>query len=175
MAEVTKRTVRPTRDSDLDTLDAMFASARNRMAEGGNPDQWHTYPNAAVVKEDMRLSHSFVITEPDENGCEQVIGTFVFFAGVDPTYLEIEGDWIDNGPYGVIHRIAGNGTAKGILRTAVAFAKEHVRSLRVDTHRDNKPMQGALRKEGFTECGIIYCINDLGERSPRIAFQKVFD
>ena len=38
--------------------------------------------------------------------------------------------------------------------------------MRIDTHEDNKPMQGALKKFGFRECGVIH----LERGAERIAF-----
>ena len=43
-------------------------------------------------------------------------GAFVFFIGEEPTYRIIEdGAWIDDGPYGTIHRVASDGTERGIF------------------------------------------------------------
>ncbi len=39
--------------------------------------------------------------------------------------------------------------------------------IRIDTHRDNKIMQNALHKKGFSYCGIIHCWNG----SERLAYQ----
>jgi RimJ/RimL family protein N-acetyltransferase len=42
-------------------------------------------------------------------------------------------------------------------------------NLKIDTHRDNIPMQKVLKRNGFSECGIIYIENG----DERIAFQKI--
>ena len=41
-------------------------------------------------------------------------------------------------------------------------------NLRIDTHRDNHPMRNAIRKFGFTYCGIIWT----DDGTERLAFQK---
>ena len=55
----------------------------------------------------------------------------------------------------------------------MSFAEESARknnaaSIRVDTHRDNLPMQRMLQKNGFIYCGIIY----LADGKERFAFEK---
>lgn len=94
----------------------------------------------------------------------------LLFSGKDPTYSHIEGKWLNEAPYGVIHRLASNGKAKGIARQCIAwcFARHH--NLRADTHTDNLIMQNLLKTNGFRERGIIYT-----RQSPRIAYQKVTD
>ena len=42
-------------------------------------------------------------------------------------------------------------------------------NIRIDTHKDNKIMQGLLARHGFSYCGIIYLKNG----SPRLAYQRV--
>ena len=92
----------------------------------------------------------------------------------DPTYYRIDGAWKNEAPYGVIHRIASDGTEKGIFEAVMEFCKEKmaergIRNLRIDTHEDNKTMQHLIEKYGFQRCGIIYLENG----SPRIAYQWV--
>ena len=101
-----------------------------------------------------------------ENG--EIVGTFVFYTGEDPTYRVIEnGEWhSDREPYGVIHRVASNGVTKGVTRAAFSYGLERSGYVRIDTHEDNKPMQGALKKFGFRECGVIH----LERGAERIAF-----
>jgi len=68
-----------------------------------------------------------------------------------PTYRVIEnGEWhSDREPYGVIHRVASNGVTKGVTRAAFSYGLERSGYVRIDTHEDNKPMQGALKKVWF--------------------------
>ena len=44
-----------------------------------------------------------------------------------------------------------------------------MKSIKVDTHKDNISMQKLLRKNDFKYCGIIY----LEDGSERIAFEKL--
>lgn len=53
-------------------------------------------------------------------------------------------------------------------RTAWIGACAVAGNVRIDTHRDNQPMQALLKKCGFAYCGRIF----LADGSERIAFQK---
>ena len=102
-----------------------------------------------------------------ENG--EILGVFCFFLHNDPTYGVIyEGTWLNDEPYGVIHRIAVASHRRGIASFCYDFALSQRPNLRIDTHRDNILMQRSLEKNGFTRCGIIRLENG----DPRIAFQS---
>ncbi len=141
------------------------------MRQSGNPDQWGTeHPPRTLIEEDIRVGRSYVVVSL-EDGQEKVRGVFVLILGEDPTYRVIEdGQWLNDAPYGTIHRIAGDGSAKGVLEAALAYAAGRVLNLRIDTHHDNRIMQHLLDKYGFTRCGIIY----VADGTPRIAYQKLY-
>jgi len=108
--------------------------------------------------------------EGSEGASCRIHAGFMLRIGEDPTYRVIYGGaWISDEPYGVIHRIAGDGMIHGVLDMVVRFAEERITHLRIDTHADNKVMQGAILKCGFRKCGIIY----LADGSPRLAYEKV--
>lgn len=155
-------TIRHAHPSDLPRIEAIYAYARAFMRATGNPNQWGTsHPPMAQIEQDIADNTLYVITEN-----EIVHGVFYFAIEEDPTYLKIfDGGWRLDAPYGVIHRIAGDGTG-GIVQAAVDFAKEKIPYLRMDTHADNQVMQHVLTKNGFQRCGIIY----LADGNPRIAF-----
>ena len=71
-----------------------------------------------------------------------MIGTFYFIQGkdIEPTYRNItEGEWLDDSPYGVVHRIASDGSQKGVGSFCVNCAYEQCGHIRIDTHGDNNP------------------------------------
>ena len=83
-----------------------------------------------------------------------------FIPGPDPTYARIEdGEWPNNDPYYVIHRIAVVTPGKGYARRLLDWAFKHCSTVRIDTHRDNVIMHHILRKYGFEYCGVIYLAN----------------
>ena len=73
--------------------------------------------------------------------------------------------------YGTIHRIAGNGKGRGLLKACVEYCSQFVPNLRIDTHNDNIVMQNDVAKNGFTKCGTIY----VEDGTPRIAYQKIIE
>ena len=66
----------------------------------------------------------------------------------------------------MLHRVASDGAVHGIAAAMFAFAKERADHLRIDTHQDNLPMQGASLKAGFKRAGIVY----VSDGTPRVAF-----
>lgn len=159
-----KYTVRQAKEQDLERIEEIYAAARAFMAANGNPNQWGTHnPPHEQLVQDIDEGKLYVITDG-----ETIHGVFFFWIGEDPTYKKIAGAWHSDRPYGTIHRIAGDGSG-GILRTSVAFAKQHIGHLRIDTHEDNKVMQRAIQKVGFQRCGIIH----IADGSPRIAYDLV--
>ena len=156
--------IRHTDLCDLPVVMKIYEYAREQMKQSGNPDQWgNTRPGEDVIKSDIKRKNSYVI----ETG-GKICGVFTFIIGEDPTYKTIEGKWINEGVYGTIHRIAGNGIIKGVFSECLKFCEAKIPSIRIDTHRDNTIMQHLIEKHDFEKCGIIY----LEDGSPRIAYQK---
>ena len=154
--------IRSARMDDLQRIQEIYADARAFMAQTGNPTQWgEHYPPVQMIISDIQGNSLYVIEDEDI-----IHGVFYFYIGADPTYSKIfEGSWRSDAAYGTIHRIAGDGSG-GILSTAVAFGKTRIDHIRIDTHEDNKIMQRAIAKQGFSRCGIIHLANG----SPRIAY-----
>ncbi len=145
----------------------LFDIARSVMRNTGNMEQWtNGYPSREVIEDDIVAGNSYVCL--DDEG--EMVATFCFWQGKDDTYDYIEnGKWLNDKPYGVVHRLAGSGKIKGIGSYCLQWCFDRCFNIRVDTHRDNWVMQSVLRKNGFTECGIIYLKNG----APRVAFQKL--
>ena len=100
----------------------------------------------------------------------EIAGVFCFFKGTDPTYATIyEGAWLSDAPYGVMHRVAVAKRGRGVASACFDYALGQCGNVRIDTHRDNQPMQAALLKNGFAYCGIIYLANG----AERMAYQKI--
>ncbi len=148
----------------------IYAYARDYMAAHGNPHQWEptNWPPEDLIHEDIKNHHSYVCL----NDADIIIGTFFFIAGhdIEPTYAHIvDGHWLDESPYGVVHRLAADGSQKGIGAFCLEYAYSLCGHLRIDTHKDNLVMQRLLEKLLFTHCGTIYVKED---NYPRLAFEK---
>ena len=103
--------IRKTQPTDIAILMDIFEQAKHIMRKDGNMLQWRgNYPSREIVIADIEQGNSYVCTDDTE----EIIGTFAFIRGNDPTYTHIyEGKWVeDTLPYGVIHRLASQNTAK---------------------------------------------------------------
>lgn len=162
--------IRKSRETDLARMMEIYAQARRFMAEHGNPKQWGAtnWPPQALIENDIRNGNSYVCI----NDAGEVIGTFfyVFGADVEPTYRNIcEGAWLDASDYGVVHRIAADGSEKGIGQFCLNWVYDRCGHVRIDTHGDNAVMQGLLVKLGYKRTGTIYVEED---NDPRLAYEK---
>ena len=160
--------IRRSTPRDIDRIMEVYDSAKRFMRTQGNLDQWTDgYPDRNTIMTD--IAHwSHYLADDDEGN---ILMVFSFILGDDPTYKVIEnGRWLNDKPYGTIHRIASSGMRGGMLKECVDFCKETIDNIRIDTHPDNGPMQNALHRLEFSFCGIIYT----SDGSPRLAFQKDF-
>ena len=155
----------PSRLSDIERI---YNEARSFMRKVGNASQWgDKYPPSELVISDIKDGNLYTVCENDE-----ILGVFFFKVGEDKAYTKIKnGAWKNNLPYGVIHRIAvaENAHGKGVSRFCFDFAFQRCNNLKIDTHKDNIPMQKALAKNNFEYCGVIYLENG----DERLAFQRV--
>lgn len=159
-------TIRTATWADLPRILKIYEGAREFMRESGNPTQWgHTHPAEQLLREDIPLQRLFVCTEGPE-----ILAVFFYEQGVDPCYVDIQdGQWLNDEPYGVIHRIAVAQPGKGVAGACFDWALNRCRNLRIDTHRDNIPMQKALKKHGFVPCGTVY----VGDHLASVGYHKV--
>ncbi|MCC8115104.1 MAG: N-acetyltransferase [Bacteroidales bacterium] len=150
---------------DLEAVMRILKEGKEKMRESGNLSQWSGgYPSSAIIEEDIRRGQSFVV---EEDG--RIVAAFAFIMGEDPTYKRIEdGKWLNDEPYGTIHRIASAKGARGIMRKVLEWAFAKTENVRIDTHADNALMLHILVREGFAYCGIIY----VSDGTPRKAYQK---
>lgn len=157
---------------DVKKIMEIYEYARRFMAEHGNPNQWGptNWPPEELIEKDIADGNSYVCM--DEG---RIAGTFFFCQGkdIEPSYLVIEeGEWTEDSPYGVIHRLAGNGTVKGVGAFCIEWAFMQCGHLQADTHGDNQVMQNLLEKSGFSYCGVIHVAED---NYPRLAYEKVLE
>jgi maltose O-acetyltransferase len=143
---------------------SIYESARQFMRSRGNTSQWvNGYPSEELLREDIANGHLFV-------GCNstgQILYVFAFIIGDDPTYQKIDGSWLNDRPYGTIHRLASAGLTNGVFQHCLDYCLTQIDEIRVDTHADNAPMRNAVERAGFKRCGIIY----VADGTPRIAYQ----
>ncbi|SHH41476.1 GNAT family N-acetyltransferase [Flavobacterium defluvii] len=121
--------------------------------------QWQDgYPNELSIKNDIDNGYGYVLTENESILCYAAI---IF--DKEPAYEGIEGKWLSNGDYTVVHRVAvsklakGKGIATKLFESIEGLALENnIYSIKVDTNFDNVPMLKILDKLKYTYCGQVY-------------------
>lgn len=139
--------IRLSSSRDIDSIMAVYDEAKYFMRQSGNFHQWTGgYPDRDTILSDISRRCHYLAE--DDNG--NILMVFSFIIGEDPTYKLIEnGAWLNDRPYGTIHRIASSGLQGGMLRECVRFCATMIDNIRIDTHADNNPMQNALYRLNF--------------------------
>lgn len=150
-------------EADLERILQIYESAKKYMHENGNPNQWNgAYPDRATLENDIVCNRLYVYKIAGK-----IQGVFVLLLDKETTYEYIEGgQWLNEEPYGTIHRIAGSREITGFFGVCLEFCRKQIKNIRLDTHEDNHVMQHLAEKHGFVRCGRIY----LKDGNPRIAY-----
>ena len=118
--------IRKSMADDVPAILEIFRAAKAYMAAHGNPTQWGG----------------------DYPGLPELLPDI---ARGDSYVLTENGTVV-----GTIHRLASNGTVRGVSRACFDFCTGLSDYVRVDTHADNRAMQAAIEGYGFRKCGNIY-------------------
>ena len=181
--------IRSATAADLPALRPVFEAAKGIMRADGNVEQWSApgFPPEELLLRDVERGGGFLL-EPAVPGIDGIqplypactpnpidtpnpvrpVGYFALLPSPEPTYGHIDGAWLTDEPYGVIHRIASYPGVHGVFAAIIDFAAARYSHLRIDTHRDNRIMQHLIAKHGFTYCGIIW----LPDGTPRLAYER---
>lgn len=156
--------IRKSTISDIDRIMPLYEQARRFMRATGNPMQWiNGYPERELIATDIYNDNLYIIEH-----CGRIVAAFTFIIGSDPTYNTIQGQWLNDLPYGTIHRLVSDGSLRGISDLCFDHCFNIIDNIRIDTHRDNRYMRQAILRNGFAFCGIIR----VADGSPRLAYQK---
>ncbi|PSK94699.1 GNAT family N-acetyltransferase [Taibaiella chishuiensis] len=145
------------------------AAVAQRKADGSK--QWQDgYPNEQTILDDIAKGYAYVLVAGEE-----LMAYAAIIFDIEPAYEGIEGRWLTDGDYAVVHRVAtapaakGKGIATGLFRMIEGHClAQQVNSIKVDTNFDNIPMLKILDRLGYTYCGEVYF-----RGSARKAFEKV--
>lgn len=132
--------------------------------------QWQDgYPNELSIKSDIENDYGYVFTEN-----ESILAYAAIIFDKEPAYENIEGKWLTDGDYTVVHRVAvsklakGKGIATKLFQSIEGLSVENnIYSIKVDTNFDNTPMLKILDRLKYTYCGEVYF-----RGSARKAFEK---
>lgn len=155
---------------DVPSVAIILKQAVDRMLAEGKRQWDNNYPNETHIHEDIKAGFGYVL---EQGGEIAAYGAVVFDA--EPAYSRIEGRWLSDEKYVVVHRMAVN-TSLQRKGNGMAFLKEvenlalgkGINSFRVDTNFDNDRMLNLLEKAGFAYCGEIWY-----EKGSRKAFEKL--
>ena len=150
---------------DFDKIELIFQDARRFMIESKNFVQWKDFEQlCSDIKEDIKNNNFYIY---ETKGV--IEAGFCFFVDQDPTYKNIyEGSWLNDKPYGVIHRLAVAKRHNGIGSFCINWCLQKFPNIKIDTHKDNIFMQRTLDRCGFSYCGLI----KKPDGSSRLAYQK---
>ena len=158
--------------SEIPTIWEILQQAIEQRRQDGSQQWQDGYPNPQTVENDINNGYGFVLTEN-----EKIIAYSAIIFDIEPAYTDIEGKWLTNEDYVVIHRVAtsnevkGKGIATELFKMIEDVAKENnVFSIKVDTNFDNVPMLKILDRLGYTYCGEVYF-----RGSARRAYEKVLN
>ncbi len=133
-------------------------------------DQWQDgYPDESRIALDIERKKGFFAVEDGE-----ILGYLCVDYDGEPAYDHLNGQWAEEGPYVVVHRMAFSDEARGKGVSSKVFrlvedmsAARGIRLFRIDTDEDNLRMRHVLSKNGFQYRGTIWFQN-----SVKIAFDK---
>ena len=147
--------IRRANKEDIKCIMRIYEAAKKKMRADGNLHQWSDkYPDEETLINDIARDELYIAYD-----YEGIYGVFMLSFSGEDTYKEIQGAWLNDEPYAVIHRIASFGKGKNLLEEAIDFAFEKTNSIRIDTHEDNNIMRTLLKKLGFIYTGIIHLKN----------------
>lgn len=147
--------IRRANKEDIKCIMRIYEAAKKKMRADGNLHQWSDkYPDEETLLNDITRNELYIAYD-----YEGIYGVFMLSFSGEDTYKEIQGAWLNDEPYAVIHRIASFGKGKNLLEEAIDFAFEKTNSIRIDTHEDNNIMRTLLKKLGFIYTGIIHLKN----------------
>lgn len=165
-------TLRKATDKDKDRIWEILQQAIELRKRDGS-DQWQDgYPNVEVVQHDIDQGCGYVLLSEGHI----LVYVAIIFDG-EPAYHALQGKWLSDQDYVVIHRLAvaqdikTKGTATILMKEVEALAvARQVYSIKVDTNYDNKGMLRIFEKLGYQYCGEVYF-----RGGARMAFEKLLN
>lgn len=160
----------PATADDLGEIMNVFAQARAFMGSLKNPQWQDGFPDARFIVEKIANKLMYKLM------CGDDIAAVFSVLDYDEDYDVIDGKWLTDGNYFVLHTVAvadkyrGRGCAKFIFAYAADMAGKRGKiSVRMDTHEKNLPMRTLVSSLGFTYCGAL----KVRGGKPRVGYEKL--
>lgn len=166
---------------DTERIMEIIHQAQARMRAAGSTQWQNGYPALCNIVADIDGGHAVVAYEEGytnpldiHNAKECILAYAAVIFDQEPAYTDIEGAWLCDGDYVVVHRLAvaeealQRGVATDLLRHVEAIARTRgCQSFRIDTAHENLHMQHLATALRFTFCGEIQY-----ESGMRLAYEK---
>ncbi|MDR6515565.1 GNAT family N-acetyltransferase [Chryseobacterium camelliae] len=153
----TEITLRKAQQEDKDIIWSILQQAIARRKKDGSSQWQQGYPNEGTVETDIANGFGYVMT------VDGVIAVYTaLILNDEPAYSTIDGAWLSEGEFVVVHRVAvderfaGQGMAKKLFDHIEDFTRSHgIQSIKVDTNFDNLAMLKILESKGYSYCGEV--------------------
>ena len=164
------------KENDLDAIMGIIDDGKLFLKMQG-VDQWQKGdPSAAKILEDIHQKEGYVLCNDG-----QVVASVAILMRDEANYAALlSGEWGNKAPYAAIHRIALQSSTRGTAFSSQLM--QHIKAvclskglytIRVDTHRQNIPMQRYLEKNGFVRRGTIFLLGGAEKGAERIVYDVV--
>lgn len=142
---------------DFPEIMHIIEDAVSRMQREGKHQWSEDYPKDVHILVDISRGFGHVLHDDEA----VVAYGAVCFEG-EPAYEHLDGEWLTDGPYVVVHRLAvkldeqSKGVGRRFMKAVEDFAASRgMGSFRIDTNYDNDRMLHLLENLGFEFTGII--------------------
>jgi predicted GNAT superfamily acetyltransferase len=156
--------------ADRDIIWKIIQQAIERRRIDGSTQWQDGYPNLGTVESDIEKGFGYVMTVDGEIAVYTAL-----ILNDEPAYSTINGAWLSNGEFVVVHRVAvdekfaGRGMVKKLFDLIEDFTKSQgIQSVKVDTNFDNMAMLKILDSKGYSYCGEVFLAGGM-----RKAFEKI--
>ncbi|MDR0834227.1 MAG: GNAT family N-acetyltransferase [Candidatus Symbiothrix sp.] len=163
-------TFRKAEVADTERIWQIILQAKEQMRLR-NSRQWQDgYPAMETIVDDIKKDYGYVLCLKND----VIAYGSVIFTG-EPAYDALQGNWLSNLPYVVVHRLAvadevkNRGIATLYMQKVEDLSQQKgIHSFRVDTNFDNLYIQKMLHSLNFTYCGEIFY-----DKNQRRAYEKL--
>lgn len=163
-------TFRKANSQDIDDIWKIIQQAIERRKKDGSAQWQNGYPNRQTIERDVEKDFAYVLLVD-----HQVAVYSALIINDEPAYSKIDGKWLSEGDFVVVHRVAvdNNFAGKGLVKILFEKIEEFVvsqkiNSIKVDTNYDNMAMLKILESKGYTYCGEVMLADGM-----RKAFEKL--
>ena len=144
---------RQAQSCETDRIMQIIRQAQARMHAAGSRQWQDGYPAPGHISADIGRNRGYVLCKPGVEGPLSVIAYGAVVFDGEPAYDAIDGQWLTDEPYVLVHRIAvadgerGRGVAAEFLHRVETLAQERgVKAFRIDTNFDNQTMLRLLER-----------------------------